>query len=75
MSCCGQGRSQLRDGVAPATRTTTLVFEYVGRTRLVVTGSATRMSYRFDQPGARVLVDGRDRLSLASVPVLRQVSA
>ena len=73
MGCCGQGRSQLRVVAAPAARRTTILFEYVGRTRLVIIGPATRTSYRFDRPGSRVLVDGRDRVSLASVPVLRQV--
>lgn len=49
------------------------MFEYVGRAALTVVGPATRTSYRFDRPGARVLVDVRDRTSLASIPVLRQV--
>jgi hypothetical protein len=31
------------------------------------------MSYRFDRPGARVLVDGQDRASLSTIPLLRQV--
>ena len=76
MSCCGKARTRVTTmttptGVAPST---TFVFEYVGRTRLVVTGLATRTSYRFDRPGARALVDGRDRASLSTVPLLRQVS-
>ncbi len=76
MSCCGKGRSKLK---APSTqmvaRPTAVVFEYVGRTRVSVIGPATRMSYRFDRPGARVLVDGRDRASLATIPLLRQVTS
>jgi hypothetical protein len=75
MSCCGKGRSQLKATVSPAVaRPTTLVFEYIGRTRMSVIGPATRRSYRFDRPGARVLVDGRDRASLSTIPLLRQVS-
>jgi hypothetical protein len=58
---------------ADSARHTTVLFEYVGYTSLLITGPATRKSYRFDQPGARVLVDGRDRLSLSTVPVLRVV--
>jgi hypothetical protein len=55
-------------------RPTTVVFEYFGNTHLTIVGSATHTSYHFDQPGARVLVDGRDRLSLSAVRVLRVVS-
>jgi hypothetical protein len=51
----------------------TALFEYVGKTRLAIIGPATRTGYRFDRPGARVLVDGRDRAALSSVPVLRVV--
>jgi hypothetical protein len=56
-----------------AGRPVTIVFEYVGRTRMSVIGPATRTCYRFDRPGARVLVDGRDRASLLTIPLLRQV--
>jgi hypothetical protein len=48
-------------------------FEYVGRTGLTVTGAVTGRVYRFDQPGARIGVDPRDRASMAAVPVLKQV--
>jgi len=76
MSCCGKARSQLtaQGTTANSVRTAAVLFEYVGRTRLVIIGPATRTSYRFDRPGARVLVDGRDQASLAAVPVLRQVT-
>jgi hypothetical protein len=75
MSCCGNARGQLTAKLAAAKSTPTgaVLFEYVGRTRLVIIGPATRTSYRFDRPGARSLVDGRDRPSLATIPVLRQV--
>ena len=73
MSCCGKRRSSVARGqAAPASRAT-ILFEYVGRATLAVVGPATRTAYRFDRPGARVLVDLRDRASLASIPVLRQV--
>ena len=58
---------------ANSDRPTTVLFEYVGYTSLMITGPVTRKSYRFDQPRARVLVDGRDQPSLSTVPVLRVV--
>jgi len=77
MSCCGNARARVTSSTVPAssTRLATVLFEYVGQTRLSVLGPATRTTYRFDRPGARVLVDGRDRLSLASMPVLRAVGS
>lgn len=89
MSCCGERRSPLRAPpsagptsapparaatapVAPARRTV-VAFEYVGRTGLTAFGAATGRRYRFDRPGARVVVDPRDRPSLAAVPGLRPV--
>ena len=75
MSCCGKGRSQLTVTASPAAaRPSTFVFEYVGTARMNVIGPATRISYRFDRHGARVLVDGRDRASLSTIPLLRLVS-
>jgi hypothetical protein len=73
MSCCGKVRSRVTAKQAGAARPTASLFEYVGRTSLTVVGSATRTSYRFVRPGARVLVDSRDRASLATIPVLRLV--
>ena len=76
MSCCGKGRSQLNvTSNHTAARPTAVVFEYVGRTRVSVIGPATRTSYRFDHPGARALVDSRDRASLSTIPLLRQVAS
>lgn len=37
-------------------------------------GGGTGTRYRFDHPGATVVVDPRDRPSLARVPGLRQVT-
>ena len=76
MSCCEKGTSQMaatRVVEVSSERPTIVLFEYVGYTHLTITGSETRRSYHFDQPGARVLVDGRDRLCLSSVRVLRVV--
>ena len=49
-------------------------FEYTGRTGLTVIGAVSGRRYRFDESGARVIVDPRDRPSLARVPKLRQVA-
>lgn len=75
MSCREKGTSQVEAATVQVSleRPMIVVFEYVGYSRLTITGSATRKSYHFDQPGARVLVDGRDRLCLSTVPVLRVV--
>ncbi len=87
MTCCGQGRTQLRgisprpqafspgSGAVPAppARRFVACFEYVGRTALTVLGPVTGKRYRFDGPGARILVDLRDRRSLAAVPHLREI--
>jgi hypothetical protein len=74
MSCCGKARSQAINTPAAPPRAAMVLFEYTGRTGLTIIGPGTRTSYRFDRPGARAMVDARDRASLASVPVLRQVS-
>jgi hypothetical protein len=87
MACCGKGREQLR-GTSPQpqafspgssamppppARRFVACFEYVGRTALTVLGPVTGKRYRFDGPGARVVVDLRDRPSLAAVPHLREI--
>lgn len=78
MSCCGKMRNVAVQSSVPAARaagaSAAVVFEYTGRTALTIIGPGSRTSYRFDRPGARILVDARDRASLAGVPVLRQVS-
>ena len=48
-------------------------FEYVGQSGLTAIGGATGQRYRFDRPGARIVVDPRDRPSLATVPNLKQM--
>jgi hypothetical protein len=76
--CCGGARkglghstthremSRVREDV-PRVR-----FTYTGRSSLTVIGSATRMQYRFDEPGASIAVDRRDAYGLAAVPALRR---
>jgi hypothetical protein len=46
------------------------VFEYVGATALTIVSPVTRKTYRFEQTGARVQVDVRDRSWIAFVPNL-----
>lgn len=48
-------------------------FQYLGATGLTLIGPTSRKRYRFDSPGAVVVVDPRDKRALAGVSVLRQV--
>jgi hypothetical protein len=48
-------------------------FEYLGATAITVVGSVTGRQYRFATPGVPVVVDARDRWSLARVPLLHEV--
>jgi hypothetical protein len=48
-------------------------FVYAGNTAMTVIGPVSGVQYRFDHPGARVEVDARDRILLASLRQLRQV--
>lgn len=75
MSCCGKSRlAGIRiSGQDGAVETPGLVaFEYIGRTALTVIGPASHVTYRFDEPGARIMVDARDRASLDTLPMLRR---
>jgi hypothetical protein len=51
----------------------TVYFEYVGVTAITAVGAATGRQYRFSAPGVPVVVDARDRWSLAKVPNLREI--
>lgn len=86
MSCCGQKRTQERAtprasvhgsgtpyaaaGRFPMGRA---YFEYIGKTAITAVGAVTGRQYRFATPGVPVVVDARDRGSLARVPHLREV--
>jgi hypothetical protein len=80
--CCGNSRMQVKTN-NPAARTARqpspppaparVSFEYAGHTAMTVVGPISGNRYRFDQPGARVEVDNRDRALLASIRKLRQV--
>jgi hypothetical protein len=90
MACCGSQRRQLdltrpapslRSAVPgnppnarPLARQFEIYFEYVGPTAITVIGGASGRRYRFDRPGDRLMVDPRDRPSLAAVPHLRQLA-
>jgi hypothetical protein len=78
MACCGDNRAQLnliRQALEPGKLADPVFFQYTGRTGLTVIGRATRIRYRFDNPGAVVAVDKRDQLALSFVPNLRQVKS
>lgn len=81
VSCCGLKRAQ--DLVANQTQKTAsrasdnaplFRFEYFGKSRLAVVGTQTGKTYHFEYPGVVLTVDGRDRVGLANIPVLREVT-
>ena len=82
--CCGRNRTELMTSPAMAkTRPATAVaaqklpssvsFVYTGNTTLTVTGPISGVEYKFNRPGARVEVDWRDRILLASIRQLQQI--
>ena len=73
MSCCGSARSRSTNFPSTPQTRATVLFEYTGKTALNIVGPGSRSAYRFGRAGARVLVDRRDLLYFARVPVLRQV--
>ncbi len=85
MPCCGKSREAFRGTLAVAEPTaapaierqmsyrSTVEFEYVGGTRLMVVGPATGRTYHFASQGAREWVDVRDRPSVRAVPNLREL--
>jgi hypothetical protein len=48
-------------------------FQYNGKTAMTVIGPVSKAAYRFHAPGRRVVVDLRDRQSLAAIPQLTEV--
>jgi hypothetical protein len=78
--CCGQGRSRVATSGRtaapvrkPAPATGGALYEYTGTTGMTVTGPISGARYRFDRPGARLQIDGRDVLSMRALPNLRRV--
>jgi hypothetical protein len=51
-----------------------VTFQYAGITGMTVMGPVSGRQYRFSHPGARVEVDPRDRVLLASLRQLRQLA-
>jgi len=82
MTCCGSRRTAAASPppepprIAPPRPAPPrpVAFEYTGATALRVRGPVTGQGYRFEGPGARVDVDGRDAAWLGGVPHLRRVS-
>jgi hypothetical protein len=74
MSCCGKSRIQFTGTPRVSIQQAgSVLFEYTGRTRLIVIGPVTRARYDFVGYGARLQVDRRDSNSIAAVPALRRV--
>lgn len=71
--CCGRMRAiSASPRLEPPARNG-VVFTYLGRTALTVTGPATGTIYRFVTPGAHLRIDPRDAPALQRVAVLRAV--
>jgi hypothetical protein len=73
MTCCGSARSHSTKFPSITEIRAAVFFEYSGKTALNIVGPGSRIAYRFDHTGARALVDRRDLVYFAQVPVLRQV--
>lgn len=50
-----------------------VLLEYSGKSALNIVGPGSYIVYRFDRAGARALVDQRDLIYFAQIPVLRRV--
>ena len=66
-------RSPETAGEPGNSRSSSIFFEYTGKTGLTVWGAVSGKRYRFDKPGSRVIIDPRDRPSLVQVPRLKQI--
>jgi hypothetical protein len=54
-------------------RSAVAYFQYLGKSAMTVIGPVTKAVYRFNASGHRVIVDLRDRQSLAAIPQLTEV--
>jgi hypothetical protein len=80
MACCGQRRGLASvTGKAveahrpPRSVSRVVLYEYTGITRMTVQGTVSGLSYRFEQPGAKLQIDARDASSMAGIPNLRRL--
>lgn len=62
-----------RQSSQPMIRPGITAFQYTGPTALTAIGPLSGRRYQFPRTGAVVVVDPRDRASLATVPGLRQI--
>ena len=56
-------------------RSSSVKFEYFGRTGLTVLGRVSGRTYRFERPGFQVEVEARDVTALKGIPNLRQIDS
>lgn len=81
MSCCGEGRAQLRAAHSKprsgpgASFQSPVIFESVSATPFTVLAPVTGHSYQFAKAGARAAVDARDERHLLSIRSLRRIQA
>jgi len=82
--CCGKNRTRFMTALTESTTKPannvvvpkpplSISFVYIGNASMTVKGPITGFDYRFERPGARVEVDWRDRILLASIRQLRQI--
>jgi hypothetical protein len=89
MACCGKARQSVMTRPASpnthlpkarpiprpaAARQSSVFFEYVGTTRLIVVGPVSGRRYEFHGPGSRAAVEPVDKPGVSRVPHLSQVS-
>ena len=66
--------AQAASSPSPLARPSGGTFENIGGTGLTVVGPVTGRRYYFDKPGSRLIVDPRDRSSVAALAQLRPVA-
>jgi hypothetical protein len=81
MCNCGKKRKEYSqsnalasNNAAAVSNSSSINFEYTGKTALTVIGNITRKNYRFNYPGHIQTVDHRDAHGMMSVPVLKKVN-
>jgi hypothetical protein len=83
MSCCGNRRAEFNQANSAVNKSTPdfiaykkwsdVYFEYTGETGLTITGTISRIRYRFNFKGDRQLIDYRDVGSVSAIPLLKRV--
>jgi len=80
MCNCGKKRKEYSqsnalasNNAAAVSNSSSINFEYTGKTALTITGNITRKNYRFNYRGHIQAVDYRDVPGMMEVPILKKV--